>query len=99
MATYRQKVNKLSHGKEATGITFGALADRWVETVSARMKPYSLLGRKISVKQLKGLFGPLAVRNMTAKDCDELARKIRRRVDERFTPVGLPAIGPTLGGN
>ena len=64
LARYRQKVGKLNHGKEATGITFGA-----------RMKPSSLLRRKISVKQLKAFFGQLAVRNMTAKDCDEWVRQ------------------------
>jgi len=35
------------------------------------LKPSSWLRRKISVNQLKGFFGLLAVRNMTAKDCDE----------------------------
>ena len=31
LSSYRQKVGKLSHGKEATRITFGVLADRWLE--------------------------------------------------------------------
>jgi integrase len=71
LSNYRQRIAKLSHGKDATRITFGALADRWLETASAHMKPSSALRRNISIAQLKKFFGSIAVRNITAKHCDE----------------------------
>jgi integrase len=71
LAKKRASVACLSQSREATQVTFGVLADRWLETVSANMKPASALRRTVSVNQLKRTLGPLTVRNILARDCDQ----------------------------
>jgi integrase len=67
----RDQVSNLCQTKEASRITFSALADRWFETVRCNLKPASALRRTVCLKQLKQSLGSLVVRNITARDCDE----------------------------
>ena len=67
----RDKVSNLCQTKEASRITFSALADRWFETIRSNLKPASALRRTVCIKQLKQSLGSLVVRNITPRDCDE----------------------------
>ena len=71
LATFREKVAHLSPSKEANTITFGALADRWLKTVSSSMKPRSALRQAACTKQLKKYLASIKLRNISARDCDE----------------------------
>src|SRR2546422_611447 len=71
LADFREKVGRLTLLKGNKHLTFGEVADRWLETVRGNMKESSALRRETSIKQLKRLFRRKKIGSITAADCDE----------------------------
>jgi integrase len=72
---YREKIGHLSKRSGENKITFEQLALRWLDTLKASLKPMSLIRREVSLRQIMRFLGPLTVRNLTSRACEEWAAK------------------------
>lgn len=71
----RREIDRLSNKASASRITFRDIANRWLETLRAHLKPSSFARRETSVKQLCGLLGALTVRQVTSHACEAWSAK------------------------
>ena len=85
LATFREKVARLSRVEGIGKIKFEELAKRWLETISYALKPSSLRRRETSIGQLNKHFGSVPVRNITTSTCDEwIAKRAETRSASTF---------------
>jgi len=75
LSDFRQKVGRLSKTSSASHVTFRDLAERWLETMRAHLKPSSFRRRETSVGQLCAVMGAMTIRQVTTRTCEEWAAK------------------------
>lgn len=73
LADFRQKVSRLSGTTSASRITFRDLAERWLGTLKAHLKPSSYTRRETSVTNLSETLGSQTLRSITSGVCDAWA--------------------------
>jgi len=75
LADFRQKVGRLGHIKGRRDVTFAEVGKQWLAALSPQLKPSSAARRETSLAQLGRYLGPVPVRNITARLCEEWAAK------------------------
>ncbi len=63
LAEFRERVQRL-HGSEDRNIRFAELAQAWLESIEAELKPSSFKRRETSVRSLEGYFKDMAMRSI-----------------------------------
>ncbi|MEY4939267.1 MAG: hypothetical protein RIQ93_1002, partial [Verrucomicrobiota bacterium] len=59
LSDFRQKVGGLSRTQSASGVTFAALAGRWLESLRPTLKVSSFSRREVSLTQINGYLGSI----------------------------------------
>lgn len=75
LADFRREIGRLSDKSSASRILFRELANRWLETQRAHLKPSSFARRETSTIQLCRLLGGMTIRQITSPVCEEWANK------------------------
>lgn len=95
LADFRRKVSGLARQKDAGGITFDALAKRWLESMKPSLKAKSFLRRENSVNQLRPHIGELTIKQLSATVFEDWAAKRSPDIaastynNERETIIGV----------
>lgn len=74
LSEYRDKVHRLTDDTGASRVTFSEFAERWCENAVVRLKEKSAVRKKLSVKNLGKFFGPMPVRKIAPRDCEDWMR-------------------------
>ena len=82
LAELTEKAVFLSHNENA-GITFPALADRWLEVSSSSMKPSSRLRQEGIAKNFSKAFGPVPARSLTKAKIENWATTRSKQISSR----------------
>jgi integrase len=75
LAELRDKVARLDPNTGSMRLTFGEVANRWMDSWRAHLRPKSIIGREGNIKQLSYTFGAAPVRGITRVDCEAWAEK------------------------